>query len=275
MIKTQPQHVAVKSSANGISLKLDPDVSFDQLLIEIKERFEDSSAFFGGAEIALTIDGRTLSEDEKDQIGKTIEQASYLHIVSVGEMPFESTQDKFPETEDDLDSISFDIEEDEEEADDPDVLSQERTIDETVFEADEDLNEGDDIFPDEPLETVEDLVESRLPDAHFIGHTMKEGEIFDSAHNIVVIGDVEAGASVVSAKNVVILGNLLGCAHAGYGEENSEHYVIALDMDPEHLQIGGFSLNEKPQKGLFGARKGAYQIARKEKGMVVVRPVKI
>ncbi|MCR4587183.1 MAG: hypothetical protein K5682_02135 [Lachnospiraceae bacterium] len=274
MIKTQPQHVAVKSSANGISLKLDPDVSFDQLLIEIKERFEDSSAFFGGAEIALTIDGRTLSEDEKDQIGKAIEQASYLHIVSVGEMPFESTQDKFPETEDDLDSISFDADE-ADEADDPDVISEERTMDETFFEEDEDLEEVDDISPDESLETVEDLVESRLPDAHFIGHTMKEGEIFDSAHNIVVIGDVEAGASVVSAKNVVILGKLLGCAHAGYGEENSEHYVIALDMDPEHLQIGGFSLNDKPQKGLFGARKGAYQMACKEKGMVVVRPVKI
>ncbi|MCR5033401.1 MAG: septum site-determining protein MinC [Lachnospiraceae bacterium] len=279
MIKTVPQHVIVKSSPDGISLKLDAEISFDQLLAEIRERFEESSAFFGGAQIALTIDGRELSEEEKTAVGKTIEEASYLHITSIDGTYFESMQNKYPETEDDLDAISFSEESD---------LSED-TEEETVYEKgsfseetlpEEVLTDGGkfdvpDFLPKKEGDNTGSMIESRLPDAQFIDHSLKQGDSFYSAHNIVVIGNVEEGASVTSAKNILVLGRLSGTAHAGYGDENSENYVIALDMCPEHLQIGGMSLNSKPQKGLFGGRKGAYQIARKDRGMILVISAKL
>ncbi len=274
MIKTQPQHVTVKSSADGISLKLDPDISFEQLLTEIRERFEESSAFFGGAQINLSIDGRVLSEKEREDIGKTIEEASYLHVVSIDRIPFESHQDKVPETEDDLDAISFDAQAAE--------TDEESSLEETDLfeEEDEDiLSDETDSMTDEEgeLEEIleEEILESKLPDAQFIDHTLKNGEEFHSAHNIIVIGNVEQGACVISAKNIVVMGKLLGKAHAGYGLENSDNYIIALEIRPERLQIGGLTLNDKPKQGLFGARKGAYQIARKDSGMIRIIPAKL
>lgn len=76
----------IKSFPNGIVLYLDEQLPFEQLLIDIAEKFSDSRAFFKDAKMALSIRGRTLTEDEEQQLVHTITQNSNLQILClVGE----------------------------------------------------------------------------------------------------------------------------------------------------------------------------------------------
>ena len=53
--------VVIKSYHNGISLLLNSEISFEDLLSELAFKFTESKAFFGDARMALSIEGRTLN----------------------------------------------------------------------------------------------------------------------------------------------------------------------------------------------------------------------
>lgn len=73
----------IKSFQNGINLRLNPDVPFEQLLQDIAAKFKESRAFFGNANVALSLEGRTLSPDEEMDIIETINQNSDLSILCI------------------------------------------------------------------------------------------------------------------------------------------------------------------------------------------------
>lgn len=78
--------VIIKSFPSGIVLHLDPELPFDAILSDIGEKFRQSSGFFKDAQMALSIKGRVLSEEEEKQILDTISQNSNLTILClVGE----------------------------------------------------------------------------------------------------------------------------------------------------------------------------------------------
>lgn len=78
--------VIIKSFPSGIVLHLDPELPFDAILSDIGEKFRQSSGFFKDAQMALSIKGRGLSEEEEKQILDTISQNSNLTILClVGE----------------------------------------------------------------------------------------------------------------------------------------------------------------------------------------------
>ena len=79
------QSVVIKSSKNGINLVLDPDEPFEELLKEVKKKFIESEKFFRNASIAITFDGRTLSEAQQFQIIETIEKNTTIHILCIFE----------------------------------------------------------------------------------------------------------------------------------------------------------------------------------------------
>ncbi len=53
----------------------------------------------------------------------------------------------------------------------------------------------------------------------------------------VVLGNVEPGARVESAGNIVIVGGLYGSAHAGMGGDHSA-FISAITMRPKKMLIG-------------------------------------
>lgn len=77
------QPVVIKSSKNGIHLVLDDKISFEDLLEEIKKKFIDSEKFFHDAHIAISFDGRTLSESEQFEIIDTIQQCTSISIICI------------------------------------------------------------------------------------------------------------------------------------------------------------------------------------------------
>ena len=78
--------VIIKSFQSGIVLHLDPDLPFTELIIDVEDKFRESSSFFKDAKMALSIKGRILSEEEEKQILDTIAANSDLRIIClVGE----------------------------------------------------------------------------------------------------------------------------------------------------------------------------------------------
>lgn len=78
---TQP--VILKSNPHGINLILDPDCAFSDLLADIARKFHDSDKFFRNARIALSFEGRELSQEEQLQIMDVITDNSSIEIVCV------------------------------------------------------------------------------------------------------------------------------------------------------------------------------------------------
>lgn len=73
----------IKSFQNGINLVLNPEVPFEQLLADIAEKFSSSRSFFGAASVALSLEGRTLNQEQEVQILDTINENSDLQIICI------------------------------------------------------------------------------------------------------------------------------------------------------------------------------------------------
>lgn len=77
------QGVIIKSSKNGISLVLNPEMDFPVLLEEILKKFQESEKFFSNAEFAISFEGRDLSDAEKYQIVDTIMSGTKVKILCI------------------------------------------------------------------------------------------------------------------------------------------------------------------------------------------------
>lgn len=77
------QPVVIKSSKNGINLVLDSKLPFDELLEEIKKKFIDSEKFFKDAHIAISFEGRALSQAEQFEIIEMIQQYTSITIICI------------------------------------------------------------------------------------------------------------------------------------------------------------------------------------------------
>lgn len=77
--------VIIKSFPNGIMLHLNPEVPFQTLLMDVADKFQESSGFFKDAKMALSIKGRVLSNEEEQMILDTITTNSSLHIICIVE----------------------------------------------------------------------------------------------------------------------------------------------------------------------------------------------
>ena len=77
------QPVIIKSNKYGINLILDSDVPFQELLRYIADKFLESEKFFKNARMAISFEGRQLSETEEYQILDTIAQKTSIHIACI------------------------------------------------------------------------------------------------------------------------------------------------------------------------------------------------
>lgn len=79
--------------------------------------------------------------------------------------------------------------------------------------------------------------ERRKGDGQFYRGTLRSGQSLESDASVVVVGDVNPGASVCAKGNVVVLGCAKGYLSAGCdGDDHA--FVAALDMQPMQIRIG-------------------------------------
>lgn len=86
--------------------------------------------------------------------------------------------------------------------------------------------------------TDPDLVQRISAPPYVYRGTLRSGQIFRHAGSVMIIGDVNPGAHVVSASDIFIWGRLRGVAHAGaMGDESAQ--IGALEFDPIQVRIAG------------------------------------
>lgn len=86
----------------------------------------------------------------------------------------------------------------------------------------------------------ESLDEMLKKDGLFCKGTLHKKQVLESETSVVILGDVESGATVVAKGSIIILGTLKGSVHAGAAGDNHAH-IVSLSMQPGQLKIGDFS----------------------------------
>lgn len=105
----------------------------------------------------------------------------------------------------------------------------------------------------------------KISRSHMVHGTVRNGQRIEYDGNIIVKGDVNPGAEIVAAGDIVILGRLRGIAHAGV-KGNDQAEVIAMLMNPVQIRIGNY-FSRSPETG---SKRNCPEIARVRQGKIVV-----
>lgn len=101
----------------------------------------------------------------------------------------------------------------------------------------------------------------------FLRKTIRSGQSINYPGNIVIVGDVNPGAEIYAAGNIIVFGNLRGDVHAGTNG-NEKAIIAAFKLEPQILQIGNIVTrspedNPKPQYP---------EVAKIKNGSIIVEP---
>ena len=77
------EYIRIKSFSKGLTIKMEPDAPFEDLLRETAQKFRDGKSFFGRAAVGIMFKGRELSPQEESCILDVIEENCNLRIVCV------------------------------------------------------------------------------------------------------------------------------------------------------------------------------------------------
>lgn len=176
--------VVIKSNRSGMTVILDPEVPYEQLLADVAKKFGETSKFWGSVQMTLTLAGRPLTPEQEFQMINVITGNSEIEILCLLDQNLERTS-----------------------------------------RCEKALNDK--------------LMELSAATGQFYRGDLKGGNTLESEYSIVIIGNVEPGAKVISKGNIVVIGDLKGAAVAGISG-NTDAVVAALEMAPTQLKIADF-----------------------------------
>lgn len=201
------QLVQIKGVNDGLHISLDPNEEWGVVTALLANRIDQQSAFFSGARVTLDVGTRPVRRDELSSVKALFERRSMMLAA---------------------------------------VLSDSATTLESASALDLRANtsapptaDADGLLPYNSEEDGTDGV--------MIRRTLRSGRTIHSRGHVVVYGDVNPGAEIVAAGDVIIWGRLRGNVHAGAnGDETA--VVCALDMMPTQLRIAGYITVSPPDK---------------------------
>lgn len=207
--------VVIKGTKSGIILVLDHALNFDTLKVQIANKFRQSSDFLGNANIALSFEGRNLTEEEQKEILDIIHDNTNLNVVCVAE----------------TDPVKA------------------RMLDRSLEER---------------------LMELSRNTGQFYKGTLRSGQVLEFETSVIILGDVNPGAKIISKGNIIVLGALKGNAYAGVAG-NSNAFILALDMSPVNIQIADLYARPDEEKQLKNPIKEP-KIVYVEEGNIYIEP---
>lgn len=210
--------VIIKGFQNGINIILNDSCAFGEIKKCIADKFNESAKFFGNARMAVSFEGKKLSDEEENELLDIITENCDIEICC-------------------------------------------------VMEKDAEKN---DVY----LRAMNQFVESSdQNDGQFYKGNLKSGQTLETDYSIIILGDVNPGATVISTGNIVILGTLYGMAYAG-GSGEGNNFVAALDMRPTQIKIGDIiaKQGEKGLKGLLRTR-AVPKIAFRKGTEICIEPI--
>ena len=141
--------VVIKGNKSGIRIVLDDALPFPEILEEVEKKFKESSDFLGEAQVAVSFDGRKLTEEQEAILLECIKENSKLQVVCL-------------------------IDEDKQ---------REELFNQT-------LNEK--------------LMAMNANSGQFFKGNLRSGQVMEFETSVVILGDINVGAQVVSTGNVIV-----------------------------------------------------------------------
>ncbi|MEE0418553.1 MAG: septum site-determining protein MinC [Lachnospiraceae bacterium] len=173
--------VIIKSNKYGLIVILDDKLPFQELLLDIADKFKESANFFKNAKMAVSFRGRILTKQQEKEVVQTIVNSSGIHILC--------------------------------------IVDEAKDHEEYYRQA---------------VELA--MEEEQARDGQFYRGTLRAGQVLETETSVVILGDVNPGANVVSKGNIVVLGSCRGNVYAGAtGDRNC--FVAALVMKPLQVRI--------------------------------------
>lgn len=228
--------VIIKGNRYGITIVFDKNAEWKELLTELANKLENAGDFFDSdRQLAVNFEGRTLTNEELDQVLSVIQNCSKLNIQYV------------VEHNNDLETTFFDIIQTVQERD---KLAMSNDSSQSEFNSKmHSHSEFDDLFEGFEEYNEQEYLPDNIPtdfkptsnlttdsSGLFYRGTLRSGQTLEAKDSLIIIGDVNPGASVIAGGNIVIIGALKGSVIAG-ATGNSNAFVMALSMNPIQIQI--------------------------------------
>ncbi|MBE5930244.1 MAG: septum site-determining protein MinC [Lachnospiraceae bacterium] len=219
--------VVIKGTTYGFSVYVDEQAEFATICELVKEKFKESAKFFGAAKMAISFEGKRLSDEEQRELLNIIAANSEVQIVCVIE--------KNGETEE----------------------LHRRSLEDCIQE--------------QQLQALDSS------NGQFYKGNLRSGQVLETETSIIIVGDVNQGATVTSKGNIIVLGALLGNVYAGAGG-NENAFVLALELDPVQIRIADTIARapDKVGKALWKREKEKTKepkIAFRSGGNIFIEPV--
>jgi septum site-determining protein MinC len=108
--------------------------------------------------------------------------------------------------------------------------------------------------------------------AFYFRGTVRSGQSLEFPGNIIILGDVNAGAYVIASGDIIVMGRLHGVVHAGAeGEERA--VVIGMNFRPSQLRIAQY-IGRPPDEGPRARKKRPHaEKAYIKDGTIVIEPL--
>lgn len=237
--------VIIKGNKYGITIVLDKEVEFSQLTKDLSTKLDNAEDFFDSdKQLAVAFEGRTLSNEEMDELLDVIKNNSKLNIQYVMEQ------------NSDLEVTFFDI------IQTAKMLEQEEKEEkkqQDLLDAQSDYDLFDDLL-ESNFSLDNDTKNDSKEDGLFYKGTLRSGQSLETKDSLIIIGDVNPGANVIAGGNVVIIGSLKGNVTAGaMGNKNA--FVMALSMAPMQIQIADIIARSSDAKKIPKSKKDDAMIA--------------
>lgn len=217
--------VAIKGVKDGLLVSLNESEDWQRVINDLAARIDEQSSFFAGAKISVDIGTRPVPKYALSSLKALLERRNLMLSVII--------------------------------SDSDTTLEAAQALDLRTAIATEKPGQH------QPTDTI-NPEEDGSPGV-LIRRTLRSGRIIRSAGHVIVLGDVNPGAEIIAAGDVIVWGVLRGSVHAGAdGDPNA--IVCALDMTPMQLRIAGVIAQLPNAK----RRTPAPEIARLEEAQVVI-----
>lgn len=214
------QLAVIKGNKYGILIRLDARAPFSEVLKELISKLQASADFFKDAKMALSIEGRALSQEEEEQVLEVFAKYSRIQIICI------------MDTDEKREALYR-------------MLVEQADLEKTAKKAEPEAESQEEVqIPSE------NNMENAFNAGQFYKGTLRSGQVIESSSSMIVLGDINPGAKVIATGNIIVLGSLKGYAVAGAGG-NETAFVAALEMAPMQIKIGnviGRSIDKKKKK---------------------------
>ena len=198
--------ITFKGIKQGLLVTVKPDGKWSDVSGHLMTAIDSQGSFFRGGQVTLSLGPREVRRQELANVQKLL---SKRDIMLLGVLS---------------DSVSTV------------GAAQKLGLKTDLSQPDLEAPEEEDALP--PMPPPIDPEERGTPGV-LIKRTLRNGRTIHSDGHVIVLGDVNAGAEIVAAGDVVVWGRLRGRVHAGArGDESAT--VCALYLAPTQLRIAGY-----------------------------------